>query len=72
MTMIVKKLFKELRCPHCKAKVTNTFEVNIEDEYIGWNFDCPPYCVNSWQRAETGDTDGALFYTNLNGKFIEL
>lgn len=66
----IPKLIEKVKCRFCGGKVSNAFEVDLDNKTIGWNFDCKKTCVNSFEYAEEHGYDQAELYTNLNGKNI--
>lgn len=67
---IIAKLLPKVRCPLCRAKATEAYTIDLEEKYIGWNFNCDKTCPNSLEYAEKHGYEDSETHTNLRGKFI--
>ena len=70
--VMLAELKKKVKCPFCKAKPDHIYHFDVDQEEIGWNFDCGDDCPNSLEYAEKHGYDKACTITNFKGKFLDL
>ena len=70
MKNIVDLLLPKIKCPYCGGKAYTAFEIDLQKDLIGWNFECKPKCNNSIEMTEEyGFEIPTKIYTHLSGKF---
>jgi len=64
---IIGKLKRTVKCPYCGAKVSDSYDFNMKEETISFNFRCKSSCPNSYYYGEKYGYDKIKTTFDFNG-----